>query len=51
MPDERCPKCNTMMIEVMTQLIVPEKLADNGKVTAAGQAQMECPNCQFAGEP
>jgi uncharacterized protein with PIN domain len=51
MPDERCPKCNTMMIEVMKQLIVPAKLVDSGSVTAAVQVQMECPDCHFAGEP
>jgi hypothetical protein len=39
-----------MMIEVMKQLIIPEKLAESKKVAAA-QAQMECPDCHFAGEP
>jgi len=51
MPDEPCPKCNSVMIEVTHQLIVPEGLADNGKVPSAVQAQMECPDCHFAGEP
>ena len=51
MPDEPCPKCNSVMIEVMEQRIVPENLADSAKVTTPLQAQMECPDCHFTGEP
>jgi hypothetical protein len=39
-----------MMIEVTKQLIVPEKLAEGGHVSAL-QSQMECPDCHFVVEP